>query len=414
MTKKIMTLALALVLALAAFPVNASATVLDGWTSKTDYENTDPSRYVVEIDLTNQVITVYNYVLGGTVAIQGLCTTGNEENRTGAGTYKLGDLRERFGYFVAFGQYAQYWTQVVRGVYIHSIMYDSTSLSSMSRSAYNNLGKAVSHGCVRVLPEVARFIYYNCPPGTTCKITYKTADAALVASVKSGMPSYSNYVQTTDSREWPADIPAVIRYDLTPLRTGFSTSKDTTVATLSRGDKVVLLQLGSDWCKVRTESGKLGYVKTVYLLADPDSDDVVVTAYTATKQTYVYASMSTDSKHLITIPGGGVMTVESNPKKGWWYGSFGGVSGYMRTKYVIKTTFANYPVLDEITSETAGVAIRSDISARMRAGAGSTYDVIAVLAANTPVTVISHTGAWYYCTAGGYTGYLHATCLNMG
>ena len=139
---------------LALFPLAANAEVLSGWTSKVDYENTDPNRYSIEIDLKNQIITVYEGPIGGPIVLQSLCTTGDAEHATNAGTYKLGDMKERFGYFVAFGQYAQYWTQVVRGIYIHSVMYNSKKLTSMSSGAYRKLGKNVSHGCVRVLPHV--------------------------------------------------------------------------------------------------------------------------------------------------------------------------------------------------------------------------------------------------------------------
>ena len=136
MKKRLFALALCLMMAIALIPsMPAEAKVLPGMTSKIDYDNTDPNRYTIEIDLVNQVITVYEGPIGGPIVLQSLCTTGNEENQTGAGTFKLGDLKERFGYFVAFGQYAQYWTQVVRGIYIHSVMYNSTKLSSIRYSA---------------------------------------------------------------------------------------------------------------------------------------------------------------------------------------------------------------------------------------------------------------------------------------
>ena len=127
----------------------------------------------------------------------------------------------------------------------------------MSRGAYRKLGQAVSHGCVRVLPHVAQFIYYNCPPGTTCVINRKkAADPELVKRLKKEIPAYSDYKQPEDNRAYPPEIPAVIKYDGTPLRTGFSRTKDTTVATLSRGDKVIccsLLRTGAR-CARRTAS----------------------------------------------------------------------------------------------------------------------------------------------------------------
>ena len=158
----------------------AQAKVLSGLTSKVDYENTDPDRYMIDIDLVNQIITVYEKSGTGLfdkIVLQGLCTTGNAENPTGSGTFKLGHLKERFGYFVAYGQYAQYWSQVVRGVYIHTVMYDSKSLTSMSKSAYNGLGKNLSHGCVRVLPRTPSgysITARRAPPASSPKAAQRT------------------------------------------------------------------------------------------------------------------------------------------------------------------------------------------------------------------------------------------------
>lgn len=456
MKKRLLALVLCLATAIALIPaMPAEAAVLPGMTSKIDYDNTDPNRYTIEIDLVNQIITVYEGAIGGPIVLQSLCTTGNEENPTGAGTFKLGQLKERFGYFVAFGQYAQYWTQVVRGIYIHSVMYNSKKLSSMSRTAYRQLGENVSHGCVRVLPHVAQWIFYNCPPGTTCKIDRKkAANPELVKELKAAIPSYSDYVQPTDTKADPAEIPAICRYDNVPLRTGFSNSRDTTVATLSRGQKMTLLQLGSDWCKAKLQDGTLGYVKTQYILCYPDAPVQTQEAYTATKKTYVYASMSTGSKKLATIPKGGEAAVVSNPKKGWWYGSYNGVEGYLRTKYVVKSTALVYPTLDTAalvpaataapaptpgsgtsggisiggstasptpvptpyqgSVVTSGTRVKEGTQARMRTAESTRAAVIALIDGGTPVTIlsISETG-WYYCTANGYTGYMHSSCLIM-
>lgn len=415
-------LALALAFAFALLPaIGASATVISGWTSKVDYDNIDPDRYVIDIDITNQIITVYDNYLGGQIAVQGLCTTGNKENPTNYGTYKIGNLKERFGYFVAYGQYAQYWTQVVRGIYIHSIMYNSTKLSSMSKNAYRDLGSNVSHGCVRTLPHIAQFIYYNCPPGTTCNVVKnRAADPALVASVKAGMPSYSNYVQPADNRAWPDEVPGVIRYNNVELRTGFSASKDTTVEILNSGAKILLLQLGSDWCKVRTEDKKLGYVKTQYILAYPDDPAKSVTTYKTSSKTYVYESMDTGSKRLVKIASGAEVYVQSNPQKGWYYGNYSGTWGYLRTKYVKTATVVNYPTLNYggllVSTGTdaaalSGTRVRADIRATMRAEASSSSAAITVLEPNTEVSIISVVGNWYYCTANGYTGYVFYSCL---
>lgn len=427
MRKRLLALILCLCTLLAAFPAVANAAILPGMTSKVDYDNTDPGLYTIDIDLVNQVITVYQTATGS-IVLQSLCTTGDAENPTGSGKFPLGQMKERFGYFVAYGQYAQYWTQVVRGIYIHSVMYDSKKLSSMSRAAYNNLGKNVSHGCVRVLPHVAQWIYYNCPPGTMCNVVKnRAANPELARSLKAQIPEYSKYPQPSDARPDPAEVPATVRYDATPLRTGFSNSRDTTLATLNAGDHVMLLQLAEDWCKVRTASGKLGYIRSAYLLADPDNVQLT-TGHKATAKTYVYAEMDTGSKRLATIPSGGQPAVSQNPQKGWWYGEYNGVTGYMRTKYVKESAVYVFPALSAapVGTTVAGQGgavmdvsgmqayVKQGVVANLRSQPTSYSTVIGGVEGGTPVTLLSVEGDWFYCQVGEYTGYLHKSGLVTG
>lgn len=421
MKKRLLALILCLCSLFAALPAVAHAAVLPGMNSKVDYDNTDPALYTIEIDLANQVITVYQTATGGMV-LQSLCTTGDAENPTGSGKFKLGQMKERFGYFVAYGQYAQYWTQVVRGVYIHSVMYDSKKLSSMSKAAYRNLGKNVSHGCVRVLPHIAQWIYYNCPPGTMCNIVKnRAANPTLASYLKSQISDYGSYAQPADAKPDPAEVPATVRFDNTPVRTGFSNSRDTTIATLKAGEHIMLLQLADDWCKVRTPAGKLGYVKSAYLLCDPDHVQLA-SGYKATSKTYVYAAMDAGSERLAAIPAGGQPNVYENPKKGWWYGDYNGAKGYMRTKYVQESTVYVFPALPNVpavplaaagsTAAVPGAYISPGIVANMRSLPSTDGAVIAELEAGTPVTLISVEGDWYYCQAVGFTGYLHMSCIS--
>ena len=450
MKRRLLSLALCLVTLLSLTPSIAHAEVLSGFTSKVDYDNTDPNRYSIEIDLVNQVITVYDQS-GGTV-LQSLCTTGSDKTPTGSGRFRLGDLKERFGYFVAYGEYAQYWTQVVRGVYIHSVMYKSKKLSSMSKSAYKNLGKNVSHGCVRVLPHVAQWIYYNCPPGTLCNIVKnKAANPYLVSRLKSTIPDYSSYQQPSDSHATPSEVPATVKLNDVPVRSGFSNSKDKTVAKLNYGDHVELLQIGAEWCKVRTPAGKLGYVKTMYLTCDPDNVRTTQ-SYAATGKTYVYSDASRSSSTLTTIPKGKTVNVTEQAGSGWLYGSYNGVYGYMRTRYVIKSETVEYPVLEDVTQPSTGAnnsgastgwstgggmfnngsfpsatptptpapaqsganaSIAAGIIANMRSGAGKDFPVIGSFSQGTDVTVIRLDGTWYYCQVNGQYGYIYSGCIVM-
>lgn len=410
--KRVLTFGLAVALILCVLlPAGAAwAKVPTGYTSKVDYENTDPNKYKIEIDLVNQIITVYETATGSLI-LQGLCTTGNEENATGTGTFKLGHLKERFGYFVAFGQYAQYWTQVVRGIYIHSVMYDSRNITTMSKAAYNNLGKPLSHGCVRVLPEYAQWIFYNCPPGTTCVITKGRAqNPELIKQLKAAMPSYKNYKQPTDYKADPPIVPATIKLSNVPVRTGFSNVRDTTVQELAQGDVVQVLQLGPDWCKVETKKGKFGYVQTKYLAMNPDQTVSRHGSYYAKSETYLYSKADMASSRLYTYTQGDEIDVINAVDKYWLTAKVGDAYGYVRVKFTQSTKpDVTAPVVTDNGEPNA--YIKSGIIANMRSGPGTEYEVIAELQAGTPVRLMEIVGSWYVIMVDGMEGYVSKVCV---
>ncbi len=417
---KIVAMAFAVMLTCA--PLAANAQVLSGYTSKVDYSNTDPDRYTIDIDLNNQILTVYeNDESGNPVSIvfQGLCSTGREEYPTGAGTFALGDLKERFGYFVAHGQYAQYWTQIVRGIYIHSIMYNDHDLTELSKSAYNDLGEAVSHACVRVLPHYAQWIFYNCPPGTKTVISANRADnSALVDSIRDEMPSYDSLYGISDFNPDPVVIAATTKSNNVPVRTGSSSVNDTTIDELNYGDKVLILQLSEDWCKIEMEDGTLGYVKSDYLHFNPDDPAYQISyTYKAVEDTALYLSASTSASELVQIPAGESVTVIGTRDKFWYTAFVDGNVGYVRSRYVKvdeqTRTYPDVPGISEDGQFTDGGAamIEHGINANFRTGPSTSYDVIGTYPGGTPVTLLSQHGTWYKAIIGGVEGYISSICI---
>src|SRR5690606_28353932 len=88
---------------------------------------------------------------------------------------------------------ARYWTQIVGGVYFHSIMFSKRDTNTMQSSAFRNIGSKGSHGCVRLYVEDAKWLYYYACPGTTVNVTnsIKSNNAARKA-LKTKM-SFSQY-----------------------------------------------------------------------------------------------------------------------------------------------------------------------------------------------------------------------------
>ena len=100
-----------------------------------------------------------------------ICSTGKKETPTPLGTYSAdGRAGDRWYYFKDFNCYAQYAYRIFGGILFHSVTYSKPNEKTLHTGALNNLGKRASHGCVRLKVEDAKWIYDNCPNGTTVTI----------------------------------------------------------------------------------------------------------------------------------------------------------------------------------------------------------------------------------------------------
>ena len=110
--------------------------------------------YYIEVDLTNQIVTIYN-TSDNTVARQMLCSTGASGHETPKGVYYLppkdrSDERSEWYNFYALRVYAKWATRIINGYLFHSIPCNRPNLESMSQTAVKQFGMPASHGCVRL------------------------------------------------------------------------------------------------------------------------------------------------------------------------------------------------------------------------------------------------------------------------
>ena len=69
------------------------------------------------------------------------------------------------------GVWGQYCRRITGGIFFHSVFYSTFgNPKTLYYSAYNQLGTICSHGCVRVTCGDAKWMYDNCPLGTTVRI----------------------------------------------------------------------------------------------------------------------------------------------------------------------------------------------------------------------------------------------------
>ena len=137
------------------------------------------AKYTITVDLTNQIVTVYDNGNTGESGIvrQMICSSGKSGTATPMGTYTLptraySTERTEWYYFSKYNCYAKWATRIVGGILFHSVLYSASKRGPTSASV-NALGKPASHGCIRLRVADARWIAQNCPAGTSCRI-YKS------------------------------------------------------------------------------------------------------------------------------------------------------------------------------------------------------------------------------------------------
>ncbi len=129
--------------------------------------------YKIYISIEDQRVYIYGWDGSGyNIEVDKFkCSTGMKGYDTPTGTYQSGGriTIDEWYYFEEYNCYAKYATRIVGGVLFHSVLYNSRKQGPTSGSV-RNLGKRASHGCVRLAVDDAKWIYDNCPVGTTIVI----------------------------------------------------------------------------------------------------------------------------------------------------------------------------------------------------------------------------------------------------
>ena len=125
--------------------------------------------YKLVVDVSDQKVYVYQWTgdrYEGPVSTF-TCATGKKDTPTPLGTYQAGGKAGgEWYYFKDFNCYAKWAYQIVGGILFHS----NTVNKPKGKPSNGGLGHRASHGCVRMKVEEVKWIYDNCPEGTTVVI----------------------------------------------------------------------------------------------------------------------------------------------------------------------------------------------------------------------------------------------------
>lgn len=127
--------------------------------------------YKLYVDISDQRVYAFGWD-GSSYSIKAqkfVCSTGKDATPTPTGTYQAyGQMSGEWYYFKTFDCYAKWAYGIVGGILFHSVTYSSSK--QLNKGSVNNLGRKASHGCIRLKVEDAKWIYDNCPYGTTVVI----------------------------------------------------------------------------------------------------------------------------------------------------------------------------------------------------------------------------------------------------
>ncbi|MGF7145739.1 hypothetical protein HNQ56_004182 [Anaerotaenia torta] len=148
-----------------------TATLVLAGGQKASAAEVNKSPYLIKVNRYHNTITVYEQDEKGeyTVPIKAMACSVGTGNKTRLGTFPL---REKYRWKALMGDvWGQYASRIVGGILFHSVYYyKNGNPATLATAQYNKLGKAASHGCIRLTVADAKWIYDNCPTGTNVVI----------------------------------------------------------------------------------------------------------------------------------------------------------------------------------------------------------------------------------------------------
>lgn len=316
-----------------------------------ELKNTDPDKYYILLDLRNQIVTVFERDESGEytkVVRRFLCASGRTDvdeadpedvaTPTPRGIWKIGG-RERFGKFANFSSsYARYWVQIVGSIYFHSILFTKRDINAMNRQAFNDMGNKVSHGCVRLYVEDARWLYYYACPGTTIEISASEPsqrDLKRALKTKLSFSDYNAFQKTIVDETDELPNPRVwVTVEGARLRKGSGSAFDS-VARLQVGDELEVLIESEVWVKVRYGK-KEGYVLRGHISYQRGVMDTRPDADVLKTTEWLYAEPSLDAEQLVKAPARVSVQVLETTEDGWKKIVYQNVTGYVKPNRIVK------------------------------------------------------------------------------
>ena len=129
--------------------------------------------YCIKVNRQTCTITIYEKDAQGKYTVPVKAMLCSPSDYTPLGTFQT-PAKYRWRLLVG-DVWGQYSTRITGSILFHSVWYYEKDPSTLSNKQYNRLGTRCSLGCIRLTVADAKWIYDNCPLGTTV-VVYESSD----------------------------------------------------------------------------------------------------------------------------------------------------------------------------------------------------------------------------------------------
>ena len=209
------------------------------------------SKYYIVVYTGSQSAVVYGKDKSGAynVIVKAFTvSTGKSSTPTRQGLYKI---RKQYRWRLLMGPcYGQYSSSIGSSYLFHSVPYDKQRPDTLYNASYNNLGKAVSHGCIRMCVRDCKWIYDNCPIGTQVHVVWASGPKGMGVPQRKNGAKYSGWDpsdQWSEGNPYFADESDASSQTTTAVPTSASVSASTTsTASATSATSVTTASTASD------------------------------------------------------------------------------------------------------------------------------------------------------------------------
>jgi lipoprotein-anchoring transpeptidase ErfK/SrfK len=127
-------------------------------------DEANPANYLIEVNLNEQKVSVF---YKNSLLKEMVCSSGAPVTPTPKGTFKTSD-KIKYAWLAQYDVGAYYFVRFYGSYLFHSTPFDKQG--NLIEKEQDNLGTPVSHGCVRIDLNEAKWLYETVPTGVTVKI----------------------------------------------------------------------------------------------------------------------------------------------------------------------------------------------------------------------------------------------------